>query len=177
MWRDYLTVRLLHKHAAYLPRQVDGTDFAFYGTVLSGQKQPLPRDLRAIRMLDQEIGRGPGQALLRRLLPARGQGAQPHADANLMRAYEDDIQSLAWMTPATREKALEKLHSFLLKIGYPDTWRDYSALAIRAANWSLTSTVRRPSTGTASSPGSMPPVDRSEWGMTPRPTTPTTTRA
>ncbi len=167
VWRDYLTVRYLHKHAAYLPRQVDGTDFAFYGTVVSGQKQQLPRELRAIRMLDQEMGEALGKLYCAAYFPPEAKARSRQLVANMVKAYETDIQSLPWMTPATRQKALEKVHAFQLKIGYPDTWRDYSALTIRANelvgdlhsaesfDWNRQLTRLDA------------PVDRSEWYMTP----------
>ncbi len=166
VWRDYLTVRYLHKHAAYLPRQVDSTDFAFYGVVLSGQKQPLARKLRAIRMLDEEMGEALGKLYCAAYFPPQAKARSRALVANLMQAYQTDIQSLSWMTPATRQKALEKVHSFQLKIGYPDTWRDYSALEIlpnelvadlhsaEAFEWHR-QLVRLDAA-----------VDRSEWSMT-----------
>ena len=167
VWRDYLTVRYLHKHAAYLPRQVDATDFAFYGTVLSGQKQQLPRELRAIRMLDQEMGEALGKLYCAAYFPPEAKARSRALVANLVRAYETDIQSLSWMAPATRQKALEKVHSFQLKIGYPDTWRDYSALTIQANalvgdihNAEVFDWNRQLARLDA-------PVDRSEWFMTP----------
>ncbi len=166
VWRDYLTVRFLHKHAAYLPRQVDGTDFAFYGTVLSGQKQPLPRELRAIRMLDQEMGEALGKLYCAAYFPPEAKARSRTLVANLMQAYENDIQSLAWMTPATRQKALEKVHSFQLKIGYPDTWRDYSALTIRANELVADIHSAEAFDWNRQLARLDAPVDRSEWYMT-----------
>ena len=167
VWRDYLTVRYLHRHAAYLPARVDATDFAFYGTVISGQKQQLPRELRAIRMLDQQMGEALGKLYCAAYFPPEAKTRSRQLVANMVKAYETDIQSLSWMTPATRQKALEKVHSFQLKIGYPDTWRDYSALTIRANeligdihNAEAFEWNRRLARLDA-------PVDRSEWFMTP----------
>jgi putative endopeptidase len=167
VWRDYLTVRFLHKHAAYLPHQVDGTDFAFYGTVLSGQKQPLPRELRAIRMLDQEMGEALGKLYCAAYFPPEAKARSRTLVANLIKAYENDIQSLAWMTPATRAKALEKVHSFQLKIGYPDTWRDYSALTIRANELVADIHAAEAFDWNRQLARLDAPVDRSEWYMTP----------
>ncbi len=167
VWRDYLTVRFLHKHAPYLPRQVDSTDFAFYGTVLSGQKQPLPRELRAIRMLDQEMGEALGKLYCAAYFPPEAKARSRTLVANLMKAYENDIQSLSWMTPATRQKALEKVHSFQLKIGYPDTWRDYSALTIRANELVADIHGAEAFDWNRQLARLDAPVDRGEWWMTP----------
>ncbi|MBS0580887.1 MAG: M13 family metallopeptidase [Proteobacteria bacterium] len=131
VWRDYLTVRYLHRHAHYLPREIDERDFAFYGTVLSGQKQQLPREVRAIRMLDEEMGEALGKLYCAAYFPPEAKARSQALVANMIRAYEIDIQALPWMSPATKQQALEKVRSFQLKIGYPDTWRDYSALLIR----------------------------------------------
>ncbi len=131
VWRDYLTVRYLHMHASYLPRRVDATNFAFFGMVVGGQKQQLARELRALRVLDEEMGDALGKLYCAAYFPPEAKAKSRQLVANLAQAYAIDIQSLSWMTPATRQKALEKVRSFQLKIGYPDAWRDYSALTIR----------------------------------------------
>jgi putative endopeptidase len=166
VWRDYLTVRYLHKHAAYLPRQVDATDFAFYGAALSGQKQPLARELRAIRMLDQEMGEALGKLYCAAYFPPEAKARSRTLVANLIQAYATDIQSLSWMTPATRQKALEKVRSFQLKIGYPDTWRDYSALEIRANELVADIHSAEVFEWNRQLARLDAPVDRSEWFMT-----------
>jgi putative endopeptidase len=167
VWRDYLTVRYLHEHAAYLPRQVDATNFAFYGTVVSGQKQQLPRELRAVRMLDEEMGEALGKLYCAAYFPPEAKNRSRQLVANMVKAYEIDIQSLSWMTPATRQKALEKVHTFQLKIGYPDVWRDYSALTIRPNE--LVGDIHNAETFEWNRHLARLdlPVDRSEWFMTP----------
>ena len=131
VWRDYLTVRYLHSRASYLPTQIDDADFAFYGVVIGGQKQQLPRDLRGIHMLDRQMGEALGKLYCARYFPPQAKVKSRQLVANLLKAYEVDIQSLTWMTPATKTQALEKLHTFRPKIGYPDHWRDYTTLTIR----------------------------------------------
>jgi putative endopeptidase len=167
VWRDYLTVRYLHEHAPYLPRRVDTTDFAFYGTVVSGQKQQLPRELRAVRMLDEQMGEALGKLYCAAYFPPEAKNRSRQLVANMIKAYEIDIQSLAWMTPATRQKALEKVHTFQLKIGYPDTWRDYSALVIRPNE--LVGDIHNAETFEWNRRLARldEPVDRTEWFMTP----------
>jgi putative endopeptidase len=167
VWRDYLTLHYLHAHAGYLPQKIDDTDFAFYGTVIGGQKQQLPRDIRGIQLLDATMGEALGKLYCARYFPAEAKARSQQLVANLLKAYEADIGTLSWMTPATRQKALEKIHSFNPKIGYPDKWRDYSALAIRrddllgdmrnARVFDYQRQLRRIDA----------PVDRAEWFMTP----------
>jgi putative endopeptidase len=167
VWRDYLTVRYLHAHADYLPQRIDDTDFAFYGTVIAGQKQQLPRDIRGIHLLDDEMGEALGKLYCARYFPAEAKAKTRLLVANLMKAYEDDIGQLTWMSAATRAKALEKIHTFTPKVGYPDHWRDYSALSIRRG--ALIADVRNATVYEwhRQLVRLDEPVDRSEWHMTP----------
>ena len=167
VWRDYLTVHYLHAFADYLPKKIDATDFAFYGTIIGGQKIQLPRDLRGVHLLDAEMGEALGKLYAAKYFPPEAKAKAALLVANLLKAYEADIQTLTWMAPETKAKALEKIRHFTPKVGYPDTWRDYSALAIapldlvgdvknaEAFEWN-----RRVARIDA-------PVDRGEWGMTP----------
>jgi putative endopeptidase len=160
-------VRYLHRWSAYLPKKVDDTDFAFYGTALSGKTAQLERPTRGITLLDNSMGEALGHLYVARYFPPQAKAEALQLVKNMIAAYDADIRTLAWMTPATRAKALDKLHAMALKIGYPDRFRDYSALSIdrgdlvksvKAAtvfewNRQLTRVDR--------------PVDRAEWGMTP----------
>ena len=167
VWRDYMTTRYLHRWAAYLPKKVDDTDFAFYGTALAGKSAQLERPTRGIRLLDTSMGEALGKLYVERYFGGDAKAKALDLVHNLIKAYETDIQTLAWMSPATRAKALEKLHATALKIGYPDNFRDYSALAIgrdtlladaqTAGVFEWNRQLRRIDN----------PVDRTEWGMTP----------
>jgi len=167
VWRDYLTLRYLHAFSAYLPRTFDLADFAFYGTVLQGNPQQLPRDKRATHLLDGEMGEALGKLYVAKYFPPAAKAHAEQLVSNLLKAYDADIRTLSWMTPATREKALEKLHKFTPHIGYPDKWRDYSALQIRrddllgdiqnGAQFEWNRELRRIDE----------PVDKNEWGMSP----------
>jgi putative endopeptidase len=129
-WRDYLTVHYLHTFAAYLPKKFDDTNFAFYGTAISGNPQQLDRATRAVHVLDGAMGEALGKIYVARYFPPESKAKMDRLVANLLKAYEADIKTLAWMTPATRQRALDKLHLFTPKIGYPEKWRDYSALTV-----------------------------------------------
>ena len=157
----------LHTYAAYLPKRFDDRNFAFYGTVLAGNTQQLDRKTRGIHLLDGSAGRSAGQALCRALLPAGIKSQGGTLVSNLLKAYQADIKTLTWMSPATSEKALEKIGEFTPKIGYPTHWRDYSAYEVERSD--LIGDVQR---------GNMfewnrklnrinQPVDKTEWGMTP----------
>ena len=166
-WRDYLTVHYLHTFSPYLPKRFDDLAFSFYGTVLTGRTKQLDRETRAMHLLDQQMGEALGKLYVARYFPPEAKAKADLLVANLLKAYEADIQTLDWMGPATRAKALEKIHQFTPKIGYPTKWRDYSAFAV----------VRGDPVGNAQRAGLFEwnrdvtrinqPVDKTEWGMTP----------
>ncbi len=166
-WRDYLVVHYLHTFAAYLPKRFDDLSFGFYGTVLGGRTQQLDRKTRGVHLLDSLIGEALGKLYVARYFPPEAKAKADALVANLLKAYEADIKTLDWMSPATREKALEKLHLFTPKIGYPTKWRDYSALTIRRGD--LIGDVQRANEFEWNREVSRinQPVDKSEWGMTP----------
>jgi putative endopeptidase len=166
-WRDYLTVHYLKSFASYLPKRFDDLVFSFYGTVLTGRTQQLDRQTRAMHLLDQQMGEALGKLYVARYFPPESKAKADLLVSNLLKAYEADIQTLDWMGPATRAKALEKIHQFTPKIGYPTKWRDYSALRVehddpvgnaqRATVFEWNRDVARINK----------PVDKTEWGMTP----------
>jgi len=167
VWRDYLTVRYLHSRASYLPRRVDDTDFAFYGMVIAGQKEQLSRDLRGIRLLDSQMGEALGKLYVARYFPPEAKAKIQQLVANILKAYDADIQTLSWMGPATRAKALEKIRRFTVKVGYPDKWRDYSTLTIVPGRLVEDVTNAQVFEWNRELKRIDGPVDRSEWGMTP----------
>jgi putative endopeptidase len=167
VWRDYLLTRYIHAFAAELPAKVDDANFAFFGTVLEGNAKQLARGERGVQMLDDEIGEALGKLYVARWFPPEAKAKADLLVQNLLKAYAADIKTLSWMTPETRNKALAKLGKITRKIGYPDHWRDYSALVIPKGD---------PLTGMKNADAFEAnrervridqPVDRSEWGMTP----------
>jgi putative endopeptidase len=167
VWRDYLTVRYLHSHASELPQRVDSRDFAFYGMVIGGQKEQLPRDLRGIHLLDSQMGEALGKLYVARYFPPESKAKVQQLVSNILKAYETDIGSLDWMTPETKAKALEKIRHFTPKVGYPDKWRDYSALTIVPGALATDVTNCVVFEWQRELKRLDDPVDRSEWGMTP----------
>jgi putative endopeptidase len=167
VWRDYLTIHYLHSMAAYLPKAIDDANFDFYGKVLGGQSQQLPRETRAVHLLDTTLTHPFGKLYVAKYFPPATKAKVETLVANLLKAYDADIRTITWMSPVTRQKALDKLHAFTPHIGYPDKWRDFSGLVIKrddligdserasAFEWNYRlGRIDRP-------------VDRNEWGMTP----------
>jgi Predicted metalloendopeptidase len=167
VWRDYLTIHYLHSYAAVLPQKVDDADFAFYGTALAGRTAQTERATRGVRLLDRTLGEAFGKLYVAKYFPPEAKAKVEKLVGNLLKAYEADIKTLPWMSEVTRQKALDKIHAFTPHLGYPDVWRDYSALDISRDD--LVGNMKRSSlfewrhdVGRLDQA-----VDRNEWHMTP----------
>ena len=130
VWRDYVTVQYLHTFAEFLPKRIDDTNFAMHGTALLGRTRQTDRVTRAARTVDRRMGEALGKIFVQKHFPAESKAKVQEMVRNLVRACRQDLESSKWMTAATRQKALEKLDQFTVKIGYPDRWRDYTDLQI-----------------------------------------------
>ena len=131
VWRDYLTVHYLDSRAAYLPNTFDAANFDFFGTVVAGSTQQLPRATRAVYFLQGRMGFALGKLYVDKYFPPDAQTKIVALVNNLIKTYDADIKALTWMTPATRDKALDKLHQMSVQIGYPAHWRDYSSYVVK----------------------------------------------
>src|SRR5579864_1206760 len=167
VWRDYLRLHYVHNMAAYLPKAIDDANFEFYGKTLGGQAEQLPRATRAVHLLDATLPHPFGKLYVAKYFPPAAKAKAEQLVANLLKTYDADIRTLSWMTEATRQKALDKLHLFTPHIGYPEKWRDYSAYDVtRGAllqdveNGAVFAWNRRLKRLDE-------PVDRSEWNMSP----------
>lgn len=167
VWRDYLTVRYLHAYAEFLPKKIDDADFVMYGKIIQGNRRQLDRQTRAIKMLDTTLGEILGKEYAARYFPPSAKSKAKQLIDNLLTAYEMDIKTLDWMTPATRAKAINKLHHYMLKIGYPDHWRDYSALLITRHNLLQDAKNANVFSWHHELNRIDDPVERNEWSMTP----------
>lgn len=167
VWRDYMTIHYLHAYASYLPKNVDDANFAFYGTALGGRTQQSDRATRGVRLLDGTLGEAFGKLYVAKFFPPEAKAKAEKLVANLLKAYEADIKTLPWMSEVTRQKALDKLHKFTPHIGYPDTWRDYSDLAIERGD--LVGNIKRAALFDWNRDVARldQPVDKNEWHMTP----------
>ena len=167
-WKLYLRVRLLDAAAPVLPQAFREAHFAFSGRAIQGNEQEKPRWQQATAALDAALGEAVGQGYVARYFPPAYKARMSELVANLLSAYGQSIDGLTWMGPQTRVRAKEKLSKYTVKIGYPNTWRDYSALTVRDGD-ALGNQMRANRFAyerRAHRVGQ--PVDRSEWGMTPQ---------
>jgi putative endopeptidase len=167
-WRAWLAVRLVRGLAPYLSSAFVEEHFDFSGRTLSGTPQLRERWRRGVSFVEGTLGEAVGQLYVERHFPPRSKERMVELVAHLVEAYRRSISTLDWMGPETREKALAKLEAFTPKIGYPDRWKDYSALVVDGED--LVGTVRR--TGEWETAFELAkigqPIDRSEWLMTPQ---------
>ena len=129
-WKAYLTYHHVHNHAPYLPKAIDDENFAFYGKTLAGREQQRERWERGVDLVNRGLGEAIGQVYVKQHFPPESKAKIDALVANLIAAYKANIETLAWMGPDTRAKALEKLATLRVKIGYPDKWKDYSSMTI-----------------------------------------------
>ncbi|MGK6319853.1 M13 family metallopeptidase [Sphingomonas sp. DT-204] len=165
--RDFYTIRVLDGFAPYLNAAFDKAEFAFNGTILSGQPEQRPRWKRGVALVSAGLGEAVGQVYVARYFPPESKAAIDELVKNLRAAMGERLQKLEWMAPETKQKALTKLAAFTPKIGYPDTWRDYSALRIDRGD--LVGNVARASEFEYQRDLNKlgKPIDRGEWFMTP----------
>jgi predicted metalloendopeptidase len=167
-WRRYLRFHLLDAYAAYLPARFDAAHFEFHDKALSGTEQPRERWKRGVDLVNQAAGEISGQMYVEAYFPAAAKQRMQALVHNLLRAFNKSIDGLTWMTPPTRLQAKRKLAAISTKIGYPDKWRDYSALLIQADD--VVGNVQRATLFEERRQLAQlgRPVDRSEWHMTPQ---------
>ena len=167
-WKLYFKLRSIDHAAPLLPKAVREAHFAYRGTALSGTTSEKPRWQLGITALNASLGEAIGQVYVARHFPPESKLRMQQLVANLMAAYKESIDGLTWMTPATKAEAQDKLAKYGVKIGYPDKWRDYQALEIRAGD-ALGNAKRSASfEWQRQSSRSGKAVDRAEWGMMPQ---------
>ena len=164
----YLQWNLINSAANYLSDDFIAQDFDFYGRTMSGKKEMQPRWKRAVSTVDGSLGEAVGQMYVEKYFPAAAKERMVALVKNLQESLGERIKGLSWMGEETKEKALEKLATFHVKIGYPDKWKDYSSLEIkddsywanieRANQWSYNEMIGKYGK----------PVDKDEWYMTPQ---------
>ncbi len=166
-WKDYLTVRAIERAAPFLPRAFVAERFAFYGTELGGIPVMSPRWRRAVDLTNDALGEEVGKAYVARWFPPESKRAVERMVADIQAAFGRRIDALAWMSPATKARAREKLATLRVGVGYPDTWRDDAGLVVtrddalgnaeRAELFAYRLAVAKLGR----------PVDRGEWAMLP----------
>ncbi len=168
LWKAYFKWQLLDAYAPYLDERFVDADFAFSGKTLRGVAENRPRWKRGVELVEQSLGEGLGRLYVARHFPPAHKVRMQALVANLLAAYRQSIETLAWMGPETKAAALAKLAKFNAKIGYPDKWRDYSGLEFKRED--LVGNVLRARRfeydRQAAKLGQ--PIDRGEWHMTPQ---------
>jgi putative endopeptidase len=168
IWISWLKWNLISGSAAYLTDDIVQQNFSFYGTTLSGTPQIRERWKRGVSLVQGSLGEAIGKVYVGLYFPEAAKQAMLELVSYLTKAYEASIKELPWMSEATKEKALAKLATFTPKIGYPDKWRDYSALEIKADDL-IGNLQRIAAFGHAYEVAKIgKPVDRDEWHMTPQ---------
>jgi putative endopeptidase len=166
-WKTYMRWQVIHKAAPLMTKALVDENFEFFAHTLAGQEQQLPRWRRCVRNADNALGEALGQAYVDRAFPPESKARTLAMVHDIEHAMQNDIESVSWMTPATKEQAIIKLKGIEDKIGYPSHWRDYSSVKITRDNY----------LGNTEDASAFEferwvqkigkPVDRSEWAMTP----------
>ena len=167
-WRDWLSWQVIRSNAAYLSTAFVDANFDFYGRTLTGTPEMRARWKRGVSLVEGSVGEAVGRTYVARHFSPTAKAKMDILVGHLIEAYRQSITNLAWMTDATRQRALEKLDKFTPKIGFPAKWRDYSTLDIDPGD--LTGNLRataefefRRELGKIGAP-----LDRDEWFMTPQ---------
>jgi len=166
-WKTYLRWQVVHRSAPYLTKAMVDENFDFFAHTLAGAEEQQPRWRRCVRTADRDLGEALGQAYVDRAFPPESKARTLEMVHAIETALTSDIQSLSWMSPATKQQALIKLKGIEDKIGYPAHWRDYSRVTIVRTSYlnNLAQATGFEFERWVSKIGQ--PVDRSEWTMTP----------
>ena len=166
--RDYLRIHLVDDYAPFLNKAIDDENFDFYGRTLSGQKEQKPRWQRTLDSENQAIGMILGRLFVQEFFPEAAKQRYSNLVEAIRTSFGERIDKLDWMSDETKKKAHEKLAGLSKKVGYPDKWKDYSALVVgrnsyaenemNARRWRFNDRVAKLGK----------PVDRAEWEMTPQ---------
>lgn len=167
-WKTYLKWGIINSSAGLLTTALDKQNFEFYGKNLYGTESQQEDWKRAVEMVNGGLGEVVGKVYVKKHFSSEAKERMTQMVKNLLKAYAESIKTLDWMSAATKKEALKKVDNFMIKIGYPDQWRDYSALKIvkndlygnatRATEFEYNRNLAKLGK----------PVDRTEWGMNPQ---------
>jgi putative endopeptidase len=166
-WKDYLRFHLANIHAQYLSDDFSNENFEFYQKYLRGTQEQQPRWKRCVQFTDRKLGEALGQAYVRQQFSPELKASTVKMVEGIEKAMELRINQLDWMSPATKQQALVKLHAIRNKIGYPDKWRDYSTVEITPGNFAAN--VRNATVFESKRDLNKigKPVDHGEWQISP----------
>jgi putative endopeptidase len=171
-WKAYMRWTLLNKASGCLSTDIETANWDFYSKALKGAIQEESRDKNALQTINGTVGEALGKLYVAQKFPAEAKAKAESMIKNVMLAFENRINRLPWMAKSTRENAIQKLRKLTVKIGYPDQWRDYSALTIQspAEGGSFFSNMKSVSRWRFNKDLEKlgKPVDKTEWGMAPQ---------
>ncbi|MEJ5051925.1 M13 family metallopeptidase [Chryseobacterium culicis] len=170
--KDYLKFHMIHGSASYLSENLGNMKFAFYGKYLRGQQEQRALNKRGFELINGTLGEAFGKLYVEKYFPAEAKAQMVELIDYLKKSFAVHINNLAWMSSTTKEKAMQKLNKFTVKVAYPDKWKDYSKLNIvseakggnlyqnlqNIGEWQYNKDLAKIGK----------PVDKTEWGMTPQ---------
>ena len=167
-WKAYLTAQLVNSFADNLSKPFEDSNFDFYGKILDGKKEQRPRWKRVLDTQEGSLGDALGQLFVKEFFPETAKKRYSDLVDSIKSVYAENISELDWMTPETKIKALDKLKKVTKKVGYPDKWKDFSAMIIDRGSYvrNIINANKWWFSYNASKLGK--PVDRNEWDMTPQ---------
>lgn len=167
-WKTYLKWDLVNSYASYLNKAIENQNFAFYSTVMNGVKEQKPRWKRVVEQTDGSLGELIGQVYVADYLPKGSKEKLLEIGNNIRDVYAEHIKKLDWMSQTTKQKALQKLSKIVMKVGYPDKWKDMSSVVINRNSYcaNVISTNKWSYNYMINKFGN--PVDRTEWNMYPQ---------
>ncbi|MCF6131650.1 M13 family metallopeptidase [Flavobacterium wongokense] len=167
-WKTYLKWGLINRSASLLTTELDNQNFEFYSKTLSGTEKQEEDWKRAVNTVNGGLGEVVGKVYVEKHFSPEAKERMVTMVKNLLKAYAESIKKLDWMSAATKKEALKKVDKFMIKIGYPDKWRDYSSLKIDKADLYGNSQRSTEFEYKRNLDKLGKPVDRTEWGMTPQ---------
>ena len=166
--KDYIRWQLINSASSYLDDKMRAENFAFFGTVMSGRQEDSPRWKRAVSSTDGALGEAVGQLYVEKYFPAEAKERMTQLVRNLQVALGERIDAQEWMSDSTKAVAHEKLEAFIVKVGYPDKWRDYSTLEIGKNYWENVKKTSMWAIHDMIEKKLNKPVDNTIWYMTPQ---------
>ena len=166
--KDYVAWALIDEASSYLDDETRAISFSFYGKVMSGKQEDRPRWKRAVASTEGALGEAVGQLYVQKYFPAEAKERMVQLVKNLQVALAERINAQEWMSDSTKAVACEKLDAFIVKVGYPDKWKDYSGLEIGPNYWQNMKNATRWAIQDMVARKLNKPVDNTEWYMTPQ---------
>ena len=167
-WKDYLKWSVITAAGSKLTTKLDDENFNFYGKILYGQPEQEPRSKRAVNAVSGALGEMVGEVYVEKHFSPEAKERMTTLVENLLKAYEESIKKLDWMSADTKKEALRKVSKFMLKIGYPNKWRDYSNLKVIAGDFYGNTNRAQEFEYNRQLSKIGKTVDREEWGMAPQ---------